>query len=44
MWCGPLRVGLDRATNATHGMLCNGWGTGIVLEVLWDGINPAEKG
>jgi hypothetical protein len=30
-WCGPLEVGLDRATNVTYGMLCNGWGTGIVL-------------
>jgi hypothetical protein len=29
--CGPPEVGLDRATNVTYGMLCNGWGTGIVL-------------
>jgi hypothetical protein len=26
-----LEVGLDRATNAMYGMLCNGWDTGIVL-------------
>jgi hypothetical protein len=23
---------------------CNGWGTGIVLQVLRDSTNPAEKG
>jgi hypothetical protein len=23
---------------------CNGWGTDIVLQVLWDSTNPAEKG
>jgi hypothetical protein len=23
-WCGPLKVGLDRATNVTYDMLCNG--------------------
>jgi hypothetical protein len=23
---------------------CNGWGTGIVLQVPWDNTNPAEKG
>jgi hypothetical protein len=43
-WCGPLGVGPDRATSVTYGMLCNGWGTGIILYVHWDSINPAEKG
>jgi hypothetical protein len=23
---------------------CNGWGTGIVLQVPWDSTNPAKKG
>ena len=23
---------------------CNGWGTGIVLQVPWDSANPAKKG
>jgi hypothetical protein len=30
-WCGPLEVGLDRTTNVTYGMSCNGWSTDIVL-------------
>ena len=30
-YCGSLEVGLDRAINVTYGMLCNDWGTGIVL-------------
>jgi hypothetical protein len=30
-WCGPLEVELDHATNVTYNMLCNSWGTGIVL-------------
>jgi hypothetical protein len=30
-WCGPLEVGLNHTTNVTYGMLCNSWGTGIVL-------------
>ena len=41
--CGPLGVGPDRAVNVTYGMFY-GWGTGIVLQVPWDSINPAEKG
>jgi hypothetical protein len=27
----PLKVRLDCTTNVTYGMLCNVWGTGIVL-------------
>ena len=27
-----------------YGMLCNGWGTGIVAQVLRDSINPTKKG
>jgi hypothetical protein len=30
-WCEPLGIRPDRATNVTYGMLCNGWGTDIVL-------------
>jgi hypothetical protein len=30
-WCGPLEVRFDCTTNITYGMLCNGWGTDIVL-------------
>ena len=29
--CGSLEVRLDLVANVTYGMLCNGWGTGIVL-------------
>ena len=43
--CGPLGVEPNRAANVTYSMfLCNGWGIGIVLQVPWDSINPAEKG
>jgi hypothetical protein len=30
-WCGLFEVELACATNVTYGMLCNGWGTDIVL-------------
>jgi hypothetical protein len=30
-WCGPFKVRLDRAINVMYGILCNGWGTDIVL-------------
>jgi hypothetical protein len=30
-WCGPLEIGLDRATNVMYGMLYNGLEIGIVL-------------
>ena len=43
--CGSLRIGPDCAANVTYDMFsCNGWGTGIVLQVPRDSINPAEKG
>ena len=42
--CGPPEVGLSSAASAMYGMLCNGWGTGIVLQVPQDSVNLAEKG
>ena len=36
-------VGLGYAASVTYGMLCNGWGTNIVLYVPQDNTNPAEK-
>jgi hypothetical protein len=36
--------GTDHATNVTYGMLYNGWGIDIILQVSRDNVNPAEKG
>ena len=42
---GPLGVGPNCAANVMYGMFsCNGWGTGIVLQIPRDSINPAKKG
>jgi hypothetical protein len=42
--CEPLEVRLSCAANVTYGMLCNGWGIGIVLQVPQNSVNPAENG
>jgi hypothetical protein len=42
--CGPPEVGFSRAANVTYGILCNRWGTDIVLFVPQDNTNPTENG
>ena len=42
--CEPLEVGLDCVASVTYGIFSyNGWGTGIVLQVPRDSVNPTKK-
>jgi hypothetical protein len=42
--CRLHEVGFSCIINVTYGILCNGWGTSIILYVPRDNVNPVEMG